>query len=60
MAHEEYSLLLTRAPNGGWIINENGKVYGAHDLVAAYSNKAHMLIGLSDLIDEREGNDDGR
>lgn len=58
MPQEEYTLLLTQAPNGGWIIRKSGAKYMADNLVAAYSNKSHMLTGLSDLIDELKGEKD--
>ena len=60
MANKEYTLLLTQAPNGGWVISKNGAAYMSDSLVAAYSNKSHMLTGLSDLIDDIKGQSDDR
>ena len=58
MTKQEYTLHLTHAPNGGWIIRENADAYTGHKIVAAYSNKSHMLTGLSDMIDEMGGKDE--
>lgn len=52
MAHKEYTLILTQAPNGGWIIKKCNGPHHIEELMASYSNKSHMLTGLSDLIDE--------
>lgn len=57
MALKEYSLILTQAPSGGWTIRDNSVAYGGDHLIAAYSNKRHMLNGLLKLIDEREKSD---
>lgn len=58
MSEQEYNLRLTRAPNGGWIISEENEPPRMHTVVAAYSNKSHMLTGLSDMIDNIGGKDD--
>lgn len=51
-AKQEYTLHLTHAPNGGWVIRKNTDGYREHEIAAAYTNKSDMLSGLSDLIEE--------
>ena len=58
MSKQEYTLRLTCAPNGGWIILKENEEYQVSKVIAAYSNKSHMLTGLSDMIDEMGGKDD--
>ena len=58
MNKQEYTLHLTHAPNGGWIIRKHIDRYHNDQLIAAYSNKERMLAGLSDLVDEMGGNDE--
>ena len=58
MSKQEYTLHLTHAPNGGWIIRKHNGARYNDQLIAAYSNKEHMLTGLSDLVDEMGGKDD--
>lgn len=60
MSKQRYTLELTHAPNGGWIVTKGGEQYLSSQVVAAYSNKSHMLTGLSDMIDEMEEQDDNR
>ena len=55
---QEYTLHLTHAPNGGWIIRKHIGRYHNDQLIAAYSNKERMLAGLSDLVDEMGGKDE--
>ena len=55
---KEYTLNLTHAPNGGWVIRQFAERYLKEELIAAYSNKEHMLAGLSDLIDDMGGKDE--
>lgn len=58
MEHEEYTLILTQAPNGGWIVKKLDGGYRSEELIASYSNKSHMLTGLSDLIEKKDRSDD--
>ena len=58
MSKQEYTLHLTHAPNGGWIVRKYIDPYHNNELIAAYSNKSHMLTGLSDMIDEIGGKDE--
>lgn len=58
MSKQEYTLHLTHAPNGGWIIRKHIDRYRNDQLIAAYSNKERMLAGLSDLVDDMGGKDE--
>lgn len=58
MNKQEYTLHLTHAPNGGWIIRKHIDRYHNDQLIAAYSNKERMLAGLSDLVDDMGGKDE--
>lgn len=58
MSKQEYTLHLTHAPNGGWIIRQGDETRMVQKIIAAYSNKSHMLTGLSDMIDEMGGKDE--
>lgn len=58
MSKQEYTLHLTHAPNGGWIIRKHIDRYHNDQLIAAYSDKSDMLTGLSDMIDEMGGKHD--
>ena len=54
-----YVLRLTHAPNGGFVIHEDtDDLRQVSPLVAAYSNKTDMLLGLSDLIEKRSRGDE--
>ena len=54
-----YVLRLTHAPNGGFVIHEDLEdLRHVSPLVAAYSNKTDMLLGLSDLIEKRSSGDE--
>jgi len=56
---KNYVLRLTHAPNGGFVIHEDkDDPRYPSPLVAAYSNKTDMLLGLSDLIEKRSGSDE--
>lgn len=55
---QEYTLHLTHAPNGGWVIRKQIDPRYNDKLIAAYSNKEHMLTGLSDLVDDMGGKDE--
>ncbi len=49
-------LELTKATNGGWIVTEGGADSGLIPTVlAAYSTTGDLLIGLSDMLDPKEG-----
>ena len=58
MSKQEYTLHLTHAPNGGWIIMQGDDPRMAQKIIAAYSDKSDMLTGLSDMIDEMGGKDE--
>lgn len=58
MNKQEYTLHLTHAPNGGWVIRKQIDPRYNDQLVAAYSDKSDMLAGLSDLVDGMGGKDE--
>ena len=59
MSKPYYVLRLTHAPNGGFVIHEDtDDLRQVSPLVAAYSNKTDMLLGLSDLIKKKDRSDE--
>jgi hypothetical protein len=59
MSKPHYVLRLTHAPNGGFVIHEDLEdLRHVSPLVAAYSNKTDMLLGLSDLIEKKDRSDE--